>query len=284
MAIYFSFVDNEVYGTEDINAITKDLTGAGIAPFPTQESYNVSDLNTVTSAVVGTGVSLDGCKCTVVSMSDSYIVVSVSPGIIYFSDGARVRIDNDGYSLTIASGKEIYIYAYYSKSLQNADIVADTTNAPESGEAIILAEISAEGVLVDRRMFARSKVATFGSNTTFETAFTYPDDPIYDEGKGMYEFGYVEGVDLSKFNYALISYNMTSGYNVTKCYGTFNLMSNRFEGVIMGDRYTGYNQTKLLDWSNGVVYYVKKIDNRLVLYMKGETKHASKLGMTVKMV
>ena len=55
MGLHYSFVDDESYGTEDINNITGELTGAGIAPFPTKDSYSTSDLNGLTSALVGSG-------------------------------------------------------------------------------------------------------------------------------------------------------------------------------------------------------------------------------------
>ncbi len=51
MSITYSFTDNVSYGTEDVNAIARDLTGAGIAPFPTQDTYSTSDLNTLTAAL-----------------------------------------------------------------------------------------------------------------------------------------------------------------------------------------------------------------------------------------
>ena len=43
MGLHYSFVDDESYGTEDINNITVELTRARIAPFPTKDSYSTSD-------------------------------------------------------------------------------------------------------------------------------------------------------------------------------------------------------------------------------------------------
>ena len=41
MGFKYSFIDSEVYGTEDVNAITSNLVGAGVAPFLSKESYSV---------------------------------------------------------------------------------------------------------------------------------------------------------------------------------------------------------------------------------------------------
>ena len=88
--IKHSFIDNALYGTEDVNNITKNLVGAGIAPFPTKDTYTAEDLNGLTSALVGSGTSLDGCKCTV-----SGTTVTVAPGIIYFSNGVVMTVDSE---------------------------------------------------------------------------------------------------------------------------------------------------------------------------------------------
>ena len=96
MSITYSFTDNVSYGTEDINAIAKDLTGAGVAPFPTQDTYSTSDLNALTEALVSSGVSLGGCLC---EKTDN--VVTVSQGIIFFENGVRMNVDSEGYVLAV---------------------------------------------------------------------------------------------------------------------------------------------------------------------------------------
>ena len=164
MGLHYSFVDDESYGTEDINNITGELTGAGIAPFPTKDSYSTSDLNGLTSALVGSGTSLDGCKCTYSAESGT---VTVAQGIIFFGNGTRLRVDADGYSVGVTDGAAGYVYAVCNTAVQTAEIKFAAA-LPISGDYVALCELTADGNIYDKRVFARSKVATFGTNATMQ--------------------------------------------------------------------------------------------------------------------
>lgn len=218
MAITYSFVDNEIYGTDDINDITKCLTGAGVAPFISKDSYSTSDLNVMTSALVEAGASLDGCKCSVKNAGTAEMSVTVAQGIVFFESGVRLTVDADGYELPVTPNTAGFVYAYFSPSLQKADIVFNT-ELPTDGEYVLLAELSLDGILSDSRVFARSRVASFGSNAAYSipedkiTLYTADDAPSYGDGWNILAEIDLSDIDITKFNYLLYKYKGWSTYD-----------------------------------------------------------------------
>ncbi len=217
MGIKYSFVDNAVYGTEDINDITKSITGAGVAPFISKDSYNVSDLNALTSALVESGTQLDGCKCSVENAGTPEMTIKVSQGIIFFESGVRMTVDEEGYIVSVTPSTAGYVFAHYNPSLQKADIVFGT-ELPTDGEYVKLAKISADGTISDKRAFARSKVGTLGENCV--VSFT-----------PSAENNYRYSGDLSKFNYALLL--GTEAVADSYYFGVFDIKTRR---VVFGIR------------------------------------------------
>lgn len=217
MAINYSFIDSNLYGTEDINDITRSLTGAGVAPFASKDSYNVSDLNNMTSALVDSGVSLDGCKCSAENIDTADMTVTVDQGIVFFESGVRLEVDDEGYKIGVTPNTAGYIYAHYSPSLQKADILF-AEDLPTDGEIVLLAELLADGSVRDKRTFARSKIATLGSNATIAisedriTVYeTYAEAPSYSETEKIIAEIDLSGIDITKFNYLIYQYPCTTG-------------------------------------------------------------------------
>ncbi|MBE7032000.1 MAG: hypothetical protein E7401_03450 [Ruminococcaceae bacterium] len=215
MAFTYSFVDNQIYGTDDINDITRSMTGAGVAPFISKDSYSTSDLNVMTSALVEAGASLEGCKCSVKNAGTAEMSVTVAQGIVFFESGVRLTVDADGYVLPVIPNTAGFVYAYFSPSLQKADILFNT-ELPSDGEYVLLAEITADGDLRDKREFARSKVATMGSNaehsidesriTVYET---YDEAPAYSNTEKIIAEIDLSGIDITKFNHLIYRYHYT---------------------------------------------------------------------------
>ena len=224
MAILYSFVDNEVYGTQDINDITSCVVGSGLAPFEQKDSYSVSDLNVITQTIVGTGTSLDGCKCSVENPGTAEMTATIGQCIIFFESGVRMIVDQDGHTIIIEPNTIGYIYAYYSSTLQKADIVYEA-ELPTDGEYVLLAEILEDGTLKDKRSFARSKVATMGSNaellidesrvTVYET---YAAAPFYSETEKILAEIDLSGIDITKFNYLIYRYPYTGAGSTAPTY------------------------------------------------------------------
>ncbi len=249
MAISYSFVDNKLYGTDDINNITKNLVGGGVAPFPSKESYSLSDLNSLTSALVDSGICHDGLKCSMVGG-----IVTVSEGILYFENGVCLTVGEDGYEVEIAPSTSGYICAHFDDAKQEADIMF-YESLPTSGFNVLLAEISADGIVSDKRTFARSKVGTLGRNcmVTF-----IPSE----------ENNYRYSGDLSKFNYALLLGTRPPGGTYTY-YGTFDLRAGKFIYAIETDGYyKGYIRDSVYNLSMEIIdgeLYVSKKGVKVIL-------------------
>ncbi|MBR2452585.1 MAG: hypothetical protein IKB32_00845 [Clostridia bacterium] len=258
MGISYSFIDNSIYGPDDINDITKSLTGAGIAPFISKDSYNVSDLNEMTSALVGSGVQLGGCLCSIENAGTADMIATVAQGIVFFESGVRLTVDENGYVLPITPNTAGHIYAHYSPSLQKADIIFGM-ELPADGESVPLAEVLADGRLLDKRIFAQSKVATFGKNISLSVPFVSIDPVLIrtvGDGK-YYKVASVQGVDLSKFNYAVVtvdaeptpeSLRITTFYDIVRNQGIFSIIDNdsAFAGGSLGT-VVNYSMTRLVE-------------------------------------
>ncbi len=244
MGIKYSFTDNEVYGTEDVNEIAACLTGAGIAPFLSKDSYSTSDLNTVTAALTTDGVNMDGCKCTVENPGTAQMCAKVEHGIIFFESGVRLIVDEMGYSVPLAPNTSGYVFAHFSPSLQKADILF-AAELPADGEYVELAKISASGGVRGLRRFARSKVGTMGRNAILTAYFTPLAKPVpKTEGTDTnqyanckYIMSKVEGVAMGSFNLAHIGTDLQNGDPqemkpfAERCIGLFDLASNSFHYI-----------------------------------------------------
>ncbi len=246
MAIKYSFVDGALYGTEDINDISRNLVGAGVMPFLSKDSYNVSDLNVMTSALTEAGTSLDGCKCSSENVGTEDMCVSVGQGIIFFESGVRLTVDEAGYTVAATPNTEGYVFAHFSPSLQKADIEF-AAELPTNGEIVLLAELSADGSVRDKRVFARSKVATFGSNATSTiskdriTVYeTYNKAPDYNDKEKILAEIDLSGIDITKFNYLIYRYPCTTNGSTDPeiCEKYFNLKnSTRAKFYVTGSLY-----------------------------------------------
>lgn len=142
------------YGAADINAITKNLVGGGVAPFPSADTYSTTELNDLTASIVGAGTSIDGMKVT--KVNNSFVVAQ---GIAYFENGATVVVDEDGYEIpaTIENG---YVYAICDTVNNNIDIVAGAEIPTSQGVyTVSLARIE-NGEPYDWRELARMKVSS----------------------------------------------------------------------------------------------------------------------------
>ncbi len=204
MGIKYSFVDSVLYGTEDINDIARSLVGAGIAPFLSKDSYNTSDLNALTQAIASQGVQLDGCKVKLENVSTADMIAAIGQGIVFFENGVRLEVDSDGYFVAVTPNVAGYIFAHFSTSLQVASIQF-AEELPDDGEYVLLAQVSDSGEVFDKRVYARSKLATLGKNITKVTSFeavTPEDISVYPYA--IYVVGEVKDADTSQYNYAII--------------------------------------------------------------------------------
>lgn len=252
MAIKYSFVDSSLYGTEDINDITRCLTGAGVMPFTSKDSYNLSDLNALTSALVGAGTELEGCKVSALNTGTMDMAISVAPGIIFFESGVRMEIDKDGYAFGITPNTRGYVFAHFSPALQKAEILFETELSGD-GECVVLAMISDDGKIRDERKFARAKVATMGKNVTRQVSFAEISPKLVDLGNSQrtYIMAKADDIELSKFNYALVFSPELERYELLD-------LNTSDSSVYLG-----------MIYSYGPANYARVVDNRLCVIQTG---------------
>lgn len=187
---------NNTYGVDDINAIVSNLVGAGVAPFPSADTYDVSELNSLTSALVAEGTSLDGLK---VSFNDNKI--HIAQGIGYFENGATIVVDSEGEELEYSVAETLYVYAEYDQALNVCGFYTSESE-PISSTGIyvlVLATISADGTVIDKRNIAQSKIATMGKNVTKTDVILEKDGEnctTYTTGTIVHETKF----DISKYN------------------------------------------------------------------------------------
>ncbi len=275
MAITYSFVDGASYGPEDINSITSSLVGAGVAPFLTKDSYNVSDLNVLTEALVEEGVQLEGCKCAVSNVGAQNMSVSVGQGIVFFASGARLEVDSDGYTVAVTPNTAGYIYAYFNSALQTADILF-AEELPTDGESVVLAQLTVDGVLKDKRVFARSKIGTMGTNIALTVGFTPLDEPVlYWEAGSLvsYILSRVEDVNLSKFNFAQVCTDgVLGGSNTSNIlgFGEWTAFFDINDGTIKYGLHDGnvWAANCLYYTSSTTRYELEIIEGKLCLYVR----------------
>ena len=157
------FHDDCVYSAEDVNIALSQFVTSGIEdPFEDGVPYNATKLNDITYAVSSAGVipsTNTSCKCSVDSEKNT---VHIAAGTAFFSDGKRITFDTDGETLAYETGVKNYVYL---KSVPSENRCYPICGSEQpSGDTVMLAEISADGVLTDKRTYARGKLPGYQSN------------------------------------------------------------------------------------------------------------------------
>ena len=162
MSYKFSFADNMVYSASDINEITKRLVTSGIEDsFTDGVAYNVSRFNEAGKLLYTSGVVPENCfTLKVIKASDTEILIN--PGLAFFNDGATIEIEAGGETLPFVSGSKNYVYLKNELIDKNICYPCCSVEEP-SGDCVILAEIDENGVIADKRIYARGKVGGYQS-------------------------------------------------------------------------------------------------------------------------
>ncbi len=162
MAYKFSFADNTVYSASDINEITKRLVTSGIEDsFTDGVAYNVSRFNEAGKLLYTSGVVPQNCfTLKVVKASDTEILIN--PGLAFFNDGATIEIEVGGETLPFVLGSKNYVYLKNELVDKNICYPYCGTEKP-LGDCVLLAEIDENGVITDKRTYARGKVGGYQS-------------------------------------------------------------------------------------------------------------------------
>lgn len=146
-----TFMDNEVYYAEDVNAMFANLTSEGVA---LRDSGNtLSNLNEAVSEVVSEGVASfpDSCKLTV---TDG--VYKIGEGVCFMPDGSVITFDENGYVVSPIAEVTSYVYIKRNDTMNTIDVIV--SDAEGDADSVPIARIEADGTIFDTRKYSRAKV------------------------------------------------------------------------------------------------------------------------------
>lgn len=179
MSIRCSFMDNTVYGADDINFALSRLTTQGISLFGYSDEDNpLLSLNNAVASLTESGVELYNTSACKVSYDSANNTFSILPGTAFMFDGSFISIDSEPYDITQSiteirksSENVITVYLYRNTPSNTIEIkLTDDSTQIDSEKSVILAEISNNNKILDKRTFAKSKIAPASSNiiSTFQ--------------------------------------------------------------------------------------------------------------------
>lgn len=225
MAYQYSFTDNSEYVAEDLNSLVSSLVSSGVADgFEDGKPYNASMLNSIVSSVYSAGV-VPSSVSTLQVTKTSDGVISIAPGLAFFADGSTIKITS-AETLSYEAGSKNYVYLKQDLTAQNRNYPACTTSAP-TGDFVLLAEISAQGEITDKRIYAKGKVPGYQSNANvslavsrniyFEKGSSTPQSFTVDLGTNNYSRVFVIAKDGSEGSIGM--YNFSDG----SYFSTYNI-------------------------------------------------------------
>lgn len=162
MSYKFTFADNAVYTSTDVNSITKRLVTSGVEDvFSDGVPYNVSKFNELGRLMYTKGtVPENFLSLKVEKISDDEILIN--PGTAFFDDGAVIEIEAGGETLTFTPGCKNYVYLKNDLAEKNTCYPKCSTSEA-TGDFVMLAEIDENGEMSDKRTFARGKLPGYES-------------------------------------------------------------------------------------------------------------------------
>ena len=189
MSIKCSFMDNEVYGAEDINLIFSKLTTQGISLFAYDDGDNpLLSLNQAVASFVNPGIEMyngDSCKVIYDSENDKF---KISCGSAFMCDGSSIAINSQPYDITdivselrqTCSGN-IYVFFYRNITQNSIDILVSESEEDATDELCVpLAYICPNNEVGDLRKPAIAKIAPCTANIvkdlTYLSPSIYPND------------------------------------------------------------------------------------------------------------
>ena len=231
MSYTFTFMDNATYGASDVNGALALLVTSGIAdPFTDGVPYNASKLNEIVHGMALPGVVPETdatCKCTIDTDAKT---VHIAPGTAFFNDGSRITFDIEGETLPYTEGVKQYVYLLAAPE-ENRNYPVCSAAEP-SGDYVMLAEISADGTLTDKRTYAKGKVPGYQSD--------------YNMGKKIVQEAITENFD----GIATRTHTISTGLDTIR-FAALSTNPGRMAGVYDSTANTDGKMLFLYDRSNG---------------------------------
>lgn len=190
MSYITSFMDGEKYGASEINKIVSRFITSGIEdPFIDGEPYNVRRLNDLSKPVTTRGVIAgESNALLVIKSGDEYFV---SPGTAFFGNGSTLEVvESEPISLVDTSVAN-YVYLVSNEEENRNYIEVNTVEPDITNENIVmLCEISADGIITDRRCYATGKIRGMYQDNEFtlkciriQDTFEFPD--LYEQRENI---------------------------------------------------------------------------------------------------
>ena len=153
MAVERLFLDNVVYGAEDVNKAFSRLTTQGVSLF-NDTGAPLTDLNTAVSNLVEKGISfVDKDACKITRRDDGRY--QILPGTAWMSNGKSITIKDEPYLLDITPGIRYSVYFRPDFEQDTCDIVVSPGGA--EGDFVMMGFISEDGDILDGRQYAQLK-------------------------------------------------------------------------------------------------------------------------------
>jgi hypothetical protein len=182
-------MDDCAYGADEVNQVFSKLTTEGVSLFNyTDQSNPLVAFNDAVKGFITPGVEMynaDACKVTYDEENDKF---TIGVGNAFMCDGSSITIDSEAYDITQEvleqrklSDGDIWVCFYRNIPNNCIDIVVSADDTLSNSEyAVPLAKISADNSVVDKREFAKTKVAPCSANVIQEVTIklgtlTYKD-------------------------------------------------------------------------------------------------------------
>lgn len=151
-----SFLDNEIYGADDVSEAFSKIISNGVRVECSNEKV-ISSLNSLTSETVESGTR---------SYSDLNVtytdgIFTINSGTGFFASGVSVTVDADGIRLERRELEKGYISIVYDEDFNK--VLPQITVEKPTGDVLLLAEFDGEK-LTDIRQYASTKLAVNSAN------------------------------------------------------------------------------------------------------------------------
>ena len=193
MSVTYSFMDDSVYGADDINYTFSKLTTEGVSLFKYDKGDNpLTSLNDAVKGFIEPGVEIynpDACKVNYDSGNNKY---TIGVGNAFMIDGSSVSIDSEPYDISNkiaelrkSENVDIWVCFYRNIPMNRIDILAEDNDKNFNSQySVPLAKISSSNTIVDMRTFAKTKIAPCSANV-IQTGTVEDVELIYGQGLNL---------------------------------------------------------------------------------------------------
>ena len=173
MAYKCLFMDNDIYTAQDVNDALSSIVSGGVSGYPFGNSA-MAGLNTAIAELANEGIDYHGTSCQVINENGAY---KVSEGACIMNDGSQIIFDSDGYVIETETGVTQYVYLERDVLHNTINVVVSETSGGQ--DTIPLAEIRANGTVIDRRKFAKARVSIMAEpqNISVTASIVYSSAP-----------------------------------------------------------------------------------------------------------